>query len=203
MWSNSSRCRIISIYLSRTWCLYTWSCLDILITMHFFINCSTVICSPTVDYAILREATSETYAPRVYFPSYKFPIYFILQSLLSNLYHKNTKNIYLIISIRSHFCKWREGIDNPLITLVARFLFVCVGAWTRAWSPTALIPWFSKTEGNTYATIAASPFPLQGKPTQAQDVEQINSVWNCPGQNMTVSNCPVQNMTDAKRKRRV
>ena len=59
-------------------------------------------------YVILREATSETYGPRVYFPSYKFPIYFILQSLLSNLYHKNTKNIYLIIiiSIRSHSCKW-------------------------------------------------------------------------------------------------
>ena len=36
--------------------------------------------------------------------------------------------------------------------------------------PTGLIPWFSKAEGNTYATIAASPFPLQGKPTQAQDV---------------------------------
>ena len=34
--------------------------------------------------------------------------------------------------------------------------------------PTGLIPWFSKTEGNTYATIATSPFPLQGKPTQAQ-----------------------------------
>ena len=55
-------------------------------------------------YAILRETTSETYGPHVYFPSYKFPIYFILESLLSNLYHKNTKNIYLIIiiSIRSH-----------------------------------------------------------------------------------------------------
>ena len=57
-------------------------------------------------YAILREATSETYGPWVYLPSYKFPIYFILQSLLSNLYHKNTKNIYLIISTRSHFRKW-------------------------------------------------------------------------------------------------
>ena len=31
-WSNSSRCRIVSVYLSRTWCLYTWSYLDILIT---------------------------------------------------------------------------------------------------------------------------------------------------------------------------
>ena len=36
--------------------------------------------------------------------------------------------------------------------------------------PTRLIPWFSKTKGNTYATLAASPSPLRGKPTQAQDV---------------------------------
>ena len=50
VWSNSSRCRIISVYLSQTWCLYTWSCLHILIIMHFSINCSTVICSPTVKY---------------------------------------------------------------------------------------------------------------------------------------------------------
>ena len=78
-------------------------------------------------YAILREATSETYGPRVYSLSYKFPIYFILQSLLFNLYNKNTKNIYLIISIRSHFASGRDGIDNPFIALVARFLFVCVG----------------------------------------------------------------------------
>ena len=25
VWSNSSRCRIVSVYLSWTWCLYTWS----------------------------------------------------------------------------------------------------------------------------------------------------------------------------------
>ena len=80
-------------------------------------------------YAILREATSETYGPRVYFPSYKFPICFILQSLLSNLYHKNTKNICLILLSLSDltFASGRKGIDNPFIALVARFLFVCVG----------------------------------------------------------------------------
>ena len=39
--------------------------------------------------------------------------------------------------------------------------------------PTGLIPWFSKTEGNTYATIAASPSPLRGKPTQAQDIAHL------------------------------
>ena len=40
-------------------------CLDIVITLCFSINCSTVICSPTILFAILREATSETYGPRV------------------------------------------------------------------------------------------------------------------------------------------
>ena len=39
-------------------------------------------------------------------------------------------------------------------------------------APTGLIPWFSKTEGNTYATIVASPSPLRGKPMQAQDVSR-------------------------------
>ena len=75
-----------------------------------------------------REATSETYGPRFHFPSYKYPIYFTLQSLFSNLYHKNTKNIYLIIlSSLSDLTlvNGREGIDNPFIALVARiYLFV-------------------------------------------------------------------------------
>ena len=72
-------------------------------------------------YAILREATSETYGPRVYLLSYKFSIYFYLHLLLSNLYHKNTKNIYLIILSLSDltFASGREGIDNPFIALAA------------------------------------------------------------------------------------
>ena len=36
--------------------------------------------------------------------------------------------------------------------------------------PTGLIPWFSKTEGNTYATLLHHPFLFKGKPTHAQDV---------------------------------
>ena len=103
--------------------------LDIVITLRLSINCSTVICSPTVLFAIFREASSETYGPRVYFPSYKFPIYFILQSLLFNLYHKNTKNIYLILLSLSDltFASGREGIDNPFIALVARIYLFCAG----------------------------------------------------------------------------
>ena len=57
-------------------------------------------------YAILREATSETYGPRVYSPLYKFSIYFYFAIFTFSLYHKNTKKNYLIISIRSLFCKW-------------------------------------------------------------------------------------------------
>jgi hypothetical protein len=31
------------------------------------------------------------------------------------------------------------------------------------WPPTGLIPWFSKTEGNTYATLLHQPFLFKGK----------------------------------------
>jgi len=54
--------------------------------------------------------------------------------------------------------------------------------------PTGLIPWLSKTEGNTYATIATSPFPLQGKPTQAQDVATA-AVSGAGQKTMTVTKC--------------
>ena len=59
-------------------------------------------------YAILREATSETYGPRVYLLSYKLSIYFYLHLYFLHLYYKIPK-IYLsyhTISIRSHFRKW-------------------------------------------------------------------------------------------------
>mgnify|MGYP005841945923 CR=1 FL=1 len=110
--------------------------LDIVITFRFSINCSEVICSPTVIFSILRQASSETYGPRVYFPSYKFPIYnssylFTSFAIFYFPFHKPKipkKLLYrLSISIRSHFANNCEGIDNPFIVLVARFLFVCVG----------------------------------------------------------------------------
>ena len=50
---------------------------------------------------------------------FTFPIYII----------KYQKYIYLIILSLSDltFASGHEGIDNPFIALVARFLFVCVG----------------------------------------------------------------------------
>ena len=102
--------------------------LDIVITLRFSINCSTVICSPTILFAILREASSETYGPRVYFPSYKFPIYnfsflFTFFTIFYFLFHKpkipKILLYHLSISIRSHVANNREGIDNPFIALGA------------------------------------------------------------------------------------
>ena len=81
-------------------------------------------------YAILREATSETYGPRVYLLSYKFCIYFYLH-LYFPIYIIKIPKIFILLFFLSDltFASDREGIDNPFIALVARFLFVCVGAW--------------------------------------------------------------------------
>ena len=38
------------------------------------------------------------------------------------------------------------------------------------WPPTGLIPWFSKTEGNTYATLLHHPFPFKEIQRSAQEV---------------------------------
>ena len=84
------------------------------------------------NYAILREASSETYRPRVYLLSYFLSIYFYLHLYFSCIYIiKYQKYIYLIILslLDLTFSSGREGIDNPFIALVASSLFVCVGAW--------------------------------------------------------------------------
>ena len=52
---------------------------------------------------------------------------------------------------------------------------------TRAWSPTGLIPWFSKTEGNTYATLLHHPFLFKGKPTQFSRGSKMEFWRRCRG----------------------
>ena len=109
--------------------------LDNFITMRFSINCSAVICSPTIIHAILREATSETYGPRVSFLLHCISFIYIASHLLfCNLYFPicTTKipEIFILLSLSDlTFVSGREGIHNPFMALVARFLFVCVGAW--------------------------------------------------------------------------
>ena len=87
-------------------------------------------------------------------------LYFVLFTFCS--YTKNTKNIILSYLSDLTFVSDRKGIDNPLSCwLRSSYLFVQVRG-TRAWSPTGLIPWFSKTEGNTYATVLHDPFLFEG-----------------------------------------
>ena len=106
--------------------------LDIVITWHFCINCSAVICSPTVIISILREASSETYGPRVYFPSIKSST-FHHTSFRSTIFQSftfqyiNQKYLLYLLSSLSDltFASNREGIDNPFIALGASWcLFV-------------------------------------------------------------------------------
>ena len=62
-----------------------------------------------------------------YYLVISFAIYFTC--IFISLYHKNTKNIILSYLSDLTLVSDREGIDNPFFALVARFLFVCVGAW--------------------------------------------------------------------------
>ena len=126
-------------------------------------------------YAILREATSETYGPRVYFPSYLslvnklFLAPFILLYLLSIYIIKIPKIfILLLLSLLDlTLASGHEGIDNPFYRVGCEVLIcLCRYEVTRVWSPTGLITWFSKTEGNTYAALLHHPFLFKGKPTQ-------------------------------------
>ena len=77
---------------------------------------------------LLREATSETYGPRVYlhhinllllsyFLCYLLCLYFTL-----HIYHKNTKNIILSYLLDLTLVSDRVGIDNPLSRWLRGFI---------------------------------------------------------------------------------
>ena len=107
--------------------------LDVIIIMRFSINCLVVIFSPTVIHAILREATSETYGPRVSLLLYCISFIYIASCLLfcnlyTPIYTIKIPKIFTLLSLLDlTFVSDREGIDNPFIVLVARFLIVCAG----------------------------------------------------------------------------
>ena len=158
-----------SFYLSRTWCLYTWSYLDILIIIHFSINCSTVICSPIV---ILMLSWEKPLVKPMAHGSIFLHISF--QSILLSIYIIKIPKIFiLLLSSLSDLTRasGREGIDNPFIALVARFsvcLCRCVGLLRSL-----LLDWYlgsRKTEGNTYATLLHHPFLFKGKPMQCSSL---------------------------------
>ena len=142
--------------------------LDIIIIMRSSINCSAVICSSTVLFAIFREASSETYGHQVYFPSCKFPIYYFV--IFYFLIYKPKTQKYLLYLLFSFIYLYQisllqvavKGLTTPLSRWVQVFDCLCmywgfVRCLLRDWYLGSLI------EGNTYLYFAASPFPLQGK----------------------------------------
>ena len=87
------------------------------------------------------------------------------------IYTTKTPKIFILLSLSDlTFASGREGIDNPFIALVARFLIVCAGTRdlrvVSYWIDTLVL----KTEGNTYATLLHHPFLFKGKPTHAREV---------------------------------
>ena len=79
-------------------------------------------------YAILREATSETYGPRGLFSIIQVSNLFYFAIFTFNLYHKNTKNIYLIMIISISLSQVTvNGLTTPLSRwLQGSYLFVQV-----------------------------------------------------------------------------
>ena len=111
-----------------------------LLDSNLFTHCNT--------YAILREATSETYGPGVYFPSYKSPdnklflAPFILLSLLI-LFRILSRSIYPI-SYKTIYIFTVEGLTTPLTCRVASICSLCADTVyiVLLGSPTGLIAWF-------------------------------------------------------------
>ena len=80
---------------------------------------------------LLREATSETYGPRVYLYhidllllSY-FLCYLLAFILLCIFYHKNTKNIILSYLSDLTLVSGRVGINNPYSRWLRGFIVLC------------------------------------------------------------------------------
>ena len=74
--------------------------LDIVITLCFSINCSTIIYSPTVLFAILREVTSETYGPGSIFHHISFRSTILQLFTFQSINQKYQKYLlYLLFSL--------------------------------------------------------------------------------------------------------
>ena len=102
--------------------------LDIVMTLRGSINCSTVICSPTVILAILREDSSEHYGPQG-----------LLHTIFSALHFLLCCSFRLQVSL----CKqsWRDW--QPLWSVGCKLVCVWQVLWTWRDPPSGSIPWFS------------------------------------------------------------
>ena len=106
----------LSYPLSIVGIVTTTIAIDIVTTLRGSINCSTVICSPTVIFAIMREASSEHYGP---------------QGLVHTIFSALHFFYFVALSaFTSHFANNLEGINNPFEALGASFFVFVQLLWT-------------------------------------------------------------------------
>ena len=156
-------------------------------TMLNSINCSTVICSPTVEYLcswekpLVKPMAPGSLSHHINLHHFIIALlYFAFYFLLCISIPKIPK-ILFIISIRSHFRKWPWRDWQPLYCVVARFLFVCVGAWDLSVASYWINTLFLKNWGKYLHYFAASSSPLRGNPTQCSRGSKKNFWRRCRG----------------------
>src|SRR5215216_5943771 len=114
----------VSLLVTDVMPMFMIIALDIIITLHFSINCLAVICSPTIIFSILREASSETYGPRFYFPSYKFPIYYFAIFYFP-IYKPKIPKIFTLPFIHLYQISLLQVTVKGLTTPLSRRVQVC------------------------------------------------------------------------------
>ena len=98
--------------------------LYIAIIMRSSVNCSAVICSPTVLFAILREATSETYGPGSIFHHISFRSTSLQSFTFRSINQKTQKYLlYLLFSfIYLYQISLLQVTVKVLTTLLSRWV---------------------------------------------------------------------------------
>ena len=159
-----------------------------------FINCPTVICSPTVCYFSLEKPLVKPTTPESSFCYICLEIYFFLAFIFRSIKPKNTKipccnlfvpwSIYPIykftarpLPILRH--RTPKGVDNPFTTSSCEVLFVCRGclrcvAWFSYWFDNlGLI-----TKGNTHHRCTASSLRIWGNTDVVlADIKNRGRLW--------------------------
>ena len=114
-------------------------------------------------------------APRSIFHHISFDLLFC--NLYFPIYTTKIPKIFTLLSLSDlTFASDREGIDNPFIVLVSRFLIVCLG--TRWLVRCLLLDSYlgSQNWGKYLRYFAALPLPLQGK-TNASSRGSKKDFW--------------------------
>ena len=107
------------------------------------------------------------------------------------IYTIKIPKIFILLSLSDlTFVSDREGIDNPFIALVARFLFVCAGTRDLRvisyWIHTLVL----KNRGKYLHYFGASPFPLHGKTNACSRGSKKDFRRRCRGDLRTSQDIP-------------